>query len=187
VRSSGGVRAPARGARRGFTLVEVTAALAVGALVVLLAYRVYGGVLDGAARLLAAQQTLDRSANARRLLTALVAGVEVGMVPGGDFRGSPERVTFTTWTTNSRGWPERRRVSVFAGDGVLRVQGLAPEPPHLADSVEALGIDYLLDFGAAERWGQAWTSEVSAPVALRLRITRPSGTDTLLLLVGPRG
>ena len=187
MRSSRGVRAPARAARRGFTLVEVTAALAVGALVVLLAYRVYGGVLDGAARLLAAQQTIDRSANARRLLTALVAGVEVGMVPGGDFRGSRERVTFTTWTVGARGWAERRRVSVFAGDGVLRVQGLVPEPLHLADSVEALGIDYLLDFGAAERWGQAWTSEVSAPVALRLRVAHPGRTDTLLLLVGPRG
>jgi hypothetical protein len=96
-------------------------------------------------------------------------------------------VTFTTWTAGARGWAERQRVSVFAGDGVLRVQGLAPEPLRLADSVAALGIDYLLDFGAAERWGQAWTSQVSAPVALRLRIARPSGTDTLLLLVGPRG
>jgi hypothetical protein len=167
--------------------VEVTCALAVGAVAVLLAYRVYGGVLDGAARLLAAQQTIDRSANARRLLTALVAGVEVGMVPGADFQGSRERVTFTTWTAGARGWAERRRVSVLASDGVLRVQGLAPEPLQLADSVEALGIDYLLDFGAAERWGQAWMSEVSTPVALRLRVAHPGRTDTLLLLVGPRG
>lgn len=174
-------------ARRGFTLVEVTAALAVGALVVLLAYRVYGGVLDGAARLLAAQQALDRSANARRLLTALVEGVEVGMVPGGSFQGSRERVTFTTWTTGARGWPERRRVSVSTSDGALQVQGLGPQALPLTDSVRALHIDYLLDFGAAERWGQAWVSEVSAPVALRLRVAHSGRTDTLLLLVGPRG
>jgi prepilin-type N-terminal cleavage/methylation domain-containing protein len=172
---------------RGFTLVEVTAALAVGALVVLLAYRVYGGVLDGTARVLAAQQALDRSANARRLLTALVEGVEVGMVPGGSFQGSRDRVTFTTWTTGARGWPERRRVSVFTSDAVLQVQGLPSEALPLADRVEALSIDYLLDFGAAERWGQAWMSEVSAPVALRLRVSHPGYTDTLLLLVGPRG
>jgi len=75
------------GSRRGFTLVEVTVALAVGALVVLLAYRVYGGVLDGAARLLAAQQDLGRAANARRLLTALAQGIEVGTVPGSGFQG----------------------------------------------------------------------------------------------------
>jgi len=174
-------------ARRGFTLVEVTVALAVGALVVLLAYRVYGGVLDGAARALAAQQDVARAANARRLLTALAQGIEVGPVPGSGFHGSRERVTFTTWTVGARGWAERWRVSVFASDGVLRVQGLAPEPLQLADSVEALGIDYLLDFGAAERWGQAWMSEVSTPVALRLRVAHPGRTDTLLLLVGPRG
>jgi prepilin-type N-terminal cleavage/methylation domain-containing protein len=173
--------------RRGFTLVEVTAALAVGALVVLLAYRVYGGVLDGAARLLAAQQDVARSANARRQLTALAQGIEVGTVPGSAFQGSRTRVTFTTWTVGARGWPVRRRVSVFTSDGVLRVQGLAPEPLQFADSVESLGIDYLLDFGAAERWGQAWMSEVSTPVALRLRVARPGRTDTLLLLVGPRG
>jgi len=76
---------------------------------------------------------------------------------------------------------------VFTSDGVLRVQGLASEPLALADSVDALGIDYLLDFGAAERWGQAWMSEVSTPVALRLRIAHRGRTDTLLLLVGPRG
>ena len=177
----------ARQGRRGFTLVEVTAALAVGALVVLLAYRVYGGVLDGAARALAAQQDVARAANARRLLTALAQGIEVGTVPGSGFQGSRTRVTFTTWSVGARGWAERRRVTVFASDGVLQVQGLASEPLRLADSVEALGIDYLLDFGAAERWGQAWMSEVSTPVALRLRIVRLGRTDTLLLLVWPRG
>ena len=40
-----------------------------------LAYRVYGGVLDGAARLRVAQRELDRSATARRRLTALGEGV----------------------------------------------------------------------------------------------------------------
>jgi prepilin-type N-terminal cleavage/methylation domain-containing protein len=174
-------------ARGGFTLVEVTAALAIGGLVVLLATRLFGDLLDDAHRLLDARTTLDRSANARRLVTALVQGVEVGMVPGGDFRGSPDQVAFTTWTTGPRGWAERRRVSIVAADGALQVVGLGDVSLSLADSVTAFAVDYLLDYGASQRWGRAWSSQVSAPFALRLRVARPGGADTLLLLVGPRG
>jgi len=173
--------------RRGFTLVEVTAALAVGALVALLAYRLYAGLLDGTQRVLAARESLDRAANARRILGALVEGLEVGAVPGSGFEGSRSRVTFTTWATNPRGWAERRRVSLLASEGKLLVSEAAGRRLAIAEGVAALEVDYLMDLGAGQRWGSVWMSQVSAPVALRLRIARPSGTDTLLLLVGPRG
>jgi len=187
VRSSRGVPAPARGPRRGFTLVELTAALAVGALVALLAYRICAGVLDGTQRVLAAREALDRAANARRVLGALVEGLEVGVVPGGGFEGSRSQVTFTTWVTGPRGWAERRRVTVHAGAGRLVVDDAEGRRLEIADGVAALEVDYLLEFGAAERWGSMWMSEVSAPVALRLRVARAAAVDTLLLLVGPRG
>lgn len=61
----------------------------------------------------------------------------------------------------------------------------------LADSVRAVGYDYLLTPGAESRWVGTWISPTSAPLAVRLRIQRAgcraACTDTLLFLIGPRG
>ncbi|MEK7668876.1 MAG: prepilin-type N-terminal cleavage/methylation domain-containing protein [Gemmatimonadota bacterium] len=184
-------RSPGRPSRArrcaGFTLVEVTVALLLAALVVLLAHRIYGGVLDASRRLAAAREDLDREANARRLLASLVGSLAIGSSDAGGFSGGVSGVSFSAWHVGGRGWPELCRVTVGARDGALAVNGLADEALRLADSVVGLEVEYLLDLGADARWMRAWESALSAPAALRLRIAHPARTDTLLFIVGPRG
>jgi len=179
---------------RGFTLIEVMVALSLGALLVLIAHRIFTGVTEGSARLATARAALDREANARRILAAVVGSIDVGRPGTGDFDGKPHGVTFSTWYQSPAGWLEPRRVTLALGAESLVLTGLDEEPVRLADSVAALDLDYLLDYGVREAWVRAWSSTVSAPVAVRVRIRRTGdgrretgGVDTLLLIVGTRG
>ncbi len=171
---------------RGFTLVELMVALAVGGLVVLLAHRLAASVLDGIERVAAAIEAQERRANARRVLTAVVGSVDVQY--GRDaFRGEPDRVAFAAWAEDGRGWTARRSMLLEARGGALVLEREHQAPLRLWDGVFRLEIDYLLDYGARERWVRRWISESSAPTALRLRVAGPERTDTLLLLIGARG
>jgi prepilin-type N-terminal cleavage/methylation domain-containing protein len=184
---------------RGFTLIEVIIALALGAVVVLLAHRLFTGVADGATRLTEARQTLDREANARRWLAAAFASLDVSSA-GGGFAGEPNRVEFDSWQLTPHGWFSRWRITLTR-DGAHLV---ALEPPGdsvvLSDGVSDLQFDYLLDVGSEvqsdstpgalgerARFVREWLSPVSAPIAIRVRIARAAAVDTLLLIVGPRG
>lgn len=169
----------------GFTLIEVMVALALAGLAVLAAHRLFAGVVDGVQRLAEARRTLDREANARALLSHLITGADVDQ--GHPFQGQPQQVAFTAWCTDRVGRAVRKRLRVRAEGGALVLYGLYAEPVHLADSVTAVGFDYLLQLGAGERFVREWYSGASAPAALRLRLTRGATTDTLLLLVGSRG
>ncbi len=169
-------------------------ALTLGALVVLLAHRIFTGVTDGSARLAEARAALDREANARRLLAAVVGSLDVGRPGAGDFRGEPHGATFSTWYQSPAGWLEPRRVTLALRGDALVLAGLGDDAVRLADSVTALDLDYLLDYGAVESWVRRWSSTVSAPLAIRVRVShagngiRETGNvDTLLLIVGARG
>jgi len=163
---------------RGFTLIEVMVALALAALVVLLAHRIFAGVVQGAQNLDVARQSLDREENARRSLTEMFGSLDVGTEGAGGFSGRPNRVEFATWQRVPAGWLERRRVVLDAEHGTLVA---------LAESVTDVEFDYLLEPGANAAWVREWISPVSAPVAIRMRIVRAATTDTLLFIVGSRG
>jgi len=177
---------------RGFTLIEVMLALSLGALVVLAAHRIFTGVVDGVERMDAARADLDRAMNARRWLTATVGSLAVGDQDG-PFVGKPDQVAFGSWQLTLEGWLTRRRVALGAANG--RFVAVAPQgdPLVLADSVRDVQFDYLLDPGENATWVREWISPVSAPLAIRVRVTRGCGrgergcVDTLLLIVGPRG
>jgi hypothetical protein len=153
--------------------------------VVLIAHRVFAGVLDGSTRLQAARTRLDREANAHRTLTEMFGSLDVGTEGAGGFAGRPERAEFTTWQRVPTGWLERRRVVVSVEGGVL-IAG-SDQVLALQDSVSRVEFDYLLEPGANAAWVREWISPVSAPVAVRVRIMRMVVTDTLLFIVGPRG
>ena len=137
-------------------------ALTLSALVVLLAHRVFAAVTDGAQRLAEARAALDRQANARRLLTALVGDLDIGLPGSSGFNGRPSGVAFSTWIEDSNGWLERRRIGLGVDGGALTVRGLAGGPLVLADSVVQLDVDYLLDYGVVAPWVRTWQSPVSA-------------------------
>jgi prepilin-type N-terminal cleavage/methylation domain-containing protein len=175
---------------RGFTLIEVMLALTLSALVVLLAHRIFSGVVDGSTRLREARTALDRDANARRFLEEAFGSLDVGTEGAGGFAGHPERVEFATWQRVPGGWLERQRMVLGVEQGTLVARG--DEAIALRDSVAGVAFDYLLEPGANATWVREWISPVSAPVAVRVRVAgcgkRDAGcVDTLLFLIGPRG
>ena len=169
----------------GFTLIEVLVALTLSGLVVLLAHRVFTGVVDGSARLQGARTALDHDANAHRALTEMFGSLDIGTEGAGGFAGRPQRAEFTTWQRMPAGWLERRRVIIGVEGGALIAR--SDQTLALQDSVTRVDFDYLLEPGANAAWVREWISPVSAPVAVRVRIERIAAIDTLLFIVGPRG
>jgi len=181
--------------RRGFTLIEVLVALIVSGVVVLLAHQLFAGVADRGRTLTAARTALDRTANACRWLDATFLSLDVGTEGASGFEGRPDHAVFTTWLLTPDGWFERRIVSLARQDDRLVATGTPGQTITLSDSVSDVGFDYLLEPGAESRWVREWVSPVSAPVAVRMRLTRGFGTgdggravtDTLLFLIKERG
>jgi prepilin-type N-terminal cleavage/methylation domain-containing protein len=173
--------------RGGFTLVELMVALVLTALVALLAAGTFSAASDAARRIREERIAADRAGNGRRWLEAAFLSLEVGQAGSRPFEGHPARVSFTSWLPVPQGWMERMDVRLaLAGNSLVATAGAAP-PLTLMDSVRSVGIDYLLEPGEASRWASEWVSPVSAPLAIRLRIERPTATDTILCLVKARG
>jgi len=181
--------------QRGFTLIELIVALTIGAVVVLLAHQLFAAVADRGKSLMAARTALDHTANARRWLDAAFLSLDVGTDGASGFEGRADHVLFTTWLLTPDGWFERRTVSLARQDEQL----VATVTPGLAialiDRIDDVGFDYLLEPGADSKWVREWMSPVSAPVAIRMRLTRerwvrdetPAIVDTLLFLIKDRG
>ena len=174
--------------RRGFTLIEVTVALLVGALVVTIAHALVAGVADRGRVLAAAREALDREMNARRWLQATLLSLDVGTDSAAWLAGQANRVEFAAWERSPDDWFERRRMTLARQDGQLVVTMIPGKSIALWDSVRDVAFDYLLEPGADARWVREWESSASAPLALRLRVTTAAGrVDTLLLLIKARG
>jgi prepilin-type N-terminal cleavage/methylation domain-containing protein len=170
---------------RGFTVIELMVAVVIASLVILTAHRVFTGVADGARAVTSARESLDSRSNARRWLKATFLSLEP------PFEGRVDRATFTSWQPSAGGWFEPHTFSLTrAGQGFVATSG--SETIQLADSLVDLAFDYLLEPGADAKWVREWISPVSAPLAVRLRVTgcgkRDAGcADTLLFLIKERG
>jgi prepilin-type N-terminal cleavage/methylation domain-containing protein len=169
----------------GFTLIEVMVATAIAGVVILVAHQIFTGVADGARAVAAARERLDRSANARRWLKATLLSLEP------PFEGRRNHASFTSWQLAPGGWFEQEPIELLQ-DGSRFLGSVGAEPLQLADSVCEVAFDYLLVPGADAKWVREWISPVSAPLAVRLRITgcgrQDAGfVDTLLFLVKERG
>jgi prepilin-type N-terminal cleavage/methylation domain-containing protein len=179
----------------GFTLIEVMVALTIGALVVLVANQLFAAVAERGRTLVAARTALDRAANARRWLAATFLSLDVGTDGAGGFDGRPDHAGFSTWLLTPDGWFERCQVTLGAEEGHVQATLTPGTPIALMDSVSDVQFDYLLEPGADSRWVGEWVSPVSAPVAVRMRLTKAGhgtrdsglGVDTLLFLIKERG
>jgi len=173
---------------RGFTLLEVILALAVGGLAVLTAERLFVAAGDGGRALAHSRQHLDRDANARRWLEATFLSLDVGGSAASGFNGTSDRVRFTSWQLTSGGWFEPRQIDLRLNDARIIAGGSSGEPLILAENISDIAFDYLLQLGAEAPWVNQWISTVSAPLAVRLRLGREHGVvDTLLFLIKERG
>lgn len=179
----------------GFTLIEVMVALLLGAMVVLGAHAVFAGVTGALAHVDATRAALERRANARTWLREAIANLQVGTDSAGDFRGHPASLTAPTWVRVPTGGFHRERVTLELEGGRFIAALGDGTTLTLADSIRAVAFDYLLEPGATATWAREWLSPVSAPLAVRIRITYRTSTatvgtaptDTLLFLVGARG
>ena len=159
--------------RRGFTLIEVLVALAIGALVVLLAHQLFATVVNRGRTLLAARQSLDRTMNARRWLAATFLSLDVGMESAGGFDGRVDRMAFAAWQRTADGWFERRRITL-AREGDRLVAAVTPGAPvALMDDVVADCAAVIL---AEER-------NESAETKAQLRAVATASSETLAEMV----
>jgi hypothetical protein len=159
--------------------------MAIAGLVIVAAHRIFTGVADGARAVATAREALDRQANARRWLKATFLSLEP------PFEGRIGSASFTSWQLTSGGWLEPQPTELFQ-DGSRFLGTIGGAHLQLANGVTGVAFDYLLDPGADSKWVQEWVSPVSAPLAVRLRITgcgiRDAGcVDTLLFLIKERG
>ncbi len=177
-----------RSDRHGFTLIEVAVALVVGALVVTVAHALFAGVADRGRALAAARRALDREMNARRWLQATFLSLDVGTDSAGSFAGHPTRVEFAAWERSADGWFERRRIALERHDEQLVATMVPGASIVLGEGMRDVALDYLLEPGAEARWVREWVSPMSAPLAVRLRLTTGAGrVDTVLVLIKARG
>lgn len=176
--------------RRGFTLIEVLVALTLTGFVAMLVGRVFTGVADGAKAASRFALEQDRAMNAERWLVEALGSIAVGMDGDSPFDGTPDRLRCAAWIRVPGGWLERQEVELGYRDGRLEAL-VGTDTVVVFDNVDAAALDYLMELGATSRWVSRWQSPVSAPLAVRLRVTHGPGgrvrADTLLVLIGGRG
>lgn len=174
----------------GFTLIELTVALVVSGVAMLLALGIFSAASDGTRLLQGGRHALDQRMNAERWLRIAFLDLDLGAGDGG-FDGKPESVEFSTWLPGVHGWDTRERVALRFRNGQLLAQTSDGIAIVLADSITGVGFDYLLEPGADSRWVHSWVSPVSAPLVVRLRLESAAGgrivADTTLYLIKARG
>jgi prepilin-type N-terminal cleavage/methylation domain-containing protein len=173
--------------RRGFTLIELVVALAITGLVLLLAHGMFTVATDGVRELKQAREAADRSGNAHDWLRDAFLSLDVGQQGDVQFDGHADRLRFTTWLLTPHGWAERFDIRLRLRDSTFTAAVGPDERIPLYHGVTSAAFDYLLEPGVDTRWAAEWVSPVSAPVAVRVRITTVSGADTILYLVKSRG
>jgi hypothetical protein len=166
--------------------VELLVAIAIAGAVVVMGHRIVAGAVDALDALHDRREAVDREANARRILAALVASIDMRAGGIDQFNGEPSRLAFPSWIDDAHGWPVRRDVTLVVSNDTL-VAHLTGVRFPLLPNVRRMDVDYLLTTGANERWVRTWMTSSSVPLAIRLRLHRTDRADTLLLVIGTRG
>lgn len=182
--------------RRGFTLLEVIVAIAVGSLVVLGARTMLEIVADGGHATHEAAIAADRTANAEAELRRLLRELEVGTEQAIRFSGAPDETRFSTWCTVAGGWVERCRATLAieaSTEGSALVATLstadrsAAERLELRPGLERAELLYLSDATLGGRWFRVWGEGITAPLAVGLVVDSAERSDTTILRIGERG
>jgi len=172
---------------RGFTLLEIMVSLLVSTIVVVAGHELFAGVGAVSDRLERAARAADRAANGSRVLMRLIGSMEPGSIASGSIEGSPAAVRFL-----SRWAPGGRRAAqvpvVISAEAPFLIAILDADTLLLSEDVERAVFEYLPENGSRQAWRPEWRSAVTAPAAIRVRVTRADGSaDTSLYAVGPRG
>ena len=183
--------------RRGFTLLEVTVALAVTGVVVLLAYGIARAGIDAEARLARADADARAAVAARALLRDALRHAEDGVADDDtvfvlertrDARGRvTDRLRFvsrgvvpplgagTRWALSAEVTAEGLEVLAVPADGrVAAARAIVPGVASLRARVLARG---------ATAWDDAWPRPQSAPAAVALTLADSAGRPVGAALV----
>lgn len=174
---------------RGFTLVEVMVALALTALIASLAAGIGHAVFDRTANLASNREAWDRRWTGDRWLREAFRALEVGTDSLASFHGWPDSVAFTSNILSAVGETELRRIRIaLVGQALVATEAGGRPPDTLIAPVTFASFAYLLSLGERSEWMRGWHSPATAPFAVSLVITAPTGlSDTLLLRIGRRG
>jgi prepilin-type N-terminal cleavage/methylation domain-containing protein len=172
---------------RGFTLVEIMVAIAIGGMVMLGARALLEALADEEHRMAGETAVQDARANGERTLRALVGRLEVGTSEGGPFTGVPAATSCTSWCDVPSGWQERCEVAIafeIEGDAPVLVARLAGGRRLVLERGFHSGtLRYLNSAGAGGQWFQKWGTGITAPLALGVILD----SDTLIVRIGERG
>lgn len=169
---------------RGFTLIEVVIALAVGAIAVLSAQVVLAGATRAYGRLGAFWASGAERAIAHRWLEDASYSLSVGGPNDHEFEGTANRMVASAWVLVPQGWRERQLITLRqVGDDVVLDQVVGRIV--IAQRVAAMRLSYRQGRGGADQWVEGWRSPVAAPVAVRMALQFQDGSrDTAVLLTG---
>jgi prepilin-type N-terminal cleavage/methylation domain-containing protein len=191
------VRAGTRraGAARGFTIIELVVALAIGGVVAVTAYALLGLVADTAARVRDENRLGQAGLAARRtiegwLRSATVAG---GLEPfvGTRGEGIPRRDALTFAVTEGgllcpgpcrvRLWidrdPHTRASGLVAELNSLSGVPTAPDTVEIAGGAGGLIVRYRARVADPRSWSSEWVAANALPAVVELRVTSASGAE----------
>ena len=186
---------------RGLSLIELMVALTVGAVILMLARQMLD--MTSEAVQVARRTGIEASTRINRglWLDRIFANTVISSRPQRGFRGMNRVYEGTeadvihfyavlprTDSLNAASIGLQRR-----GPGRRRLVASVRTPAThqemtLGTDVTAFGADYLLEPGANAPWVSEWISPVTAPIAVRLRISHANGiVDTIVAPIGRRG
>lgn len=150
---------------------------------VLLVHRIFAATATGVRSLQRQLASANDHYNGNRWLEDALSSMTVGGPADAPFEGRPERLTGTTRVAVAQGWQESVPVSL-SQEGTTVALRLGDLSVTIVRHVKALRLDYLGARGLRADWMAGWQSPVSAPLALRMRVTRMDGmVDTSLFLI----
>jgi prepilin-type N-terminal cleavage/methylation domain-containing protein len=173
---------------RGFTLVELVAALGLSALVLLGAQVLLGQLGESGARFAHEAADADATANGERVLRSLVRHAETGTDSSWRFSGDAMSVRFTTSCLTSAGLLEPCHVRLIvgtAGDVATLTAVVSGSDTLRLWTRPRGGMAALRYYDAGSRddaWLPEWPSSIALPAAVAIMLS----TDTLVLRAGGR-
>ena len=161
-----------RSARRGFTLIEVMVALAIGAITIGGARAVTIALVDHAQRLDDTHAHVSETINGERLLRRLVLESEAGRDERAIFAGSETQAAFDTWCRTEDGWAERCRVELVLtppmADSMVPLDAVLAmgERLTLGRFAAPVRLAFLEDAAHGGTWSARWGPSTAAPLAI---------------------
>jgi prepilin-type N-terminal cleavage/methylation domain-containing protein len=175
-----------RRSARGFTLIEIIAAISILGLAISGAVALLDEINDGSRRIVREGGRVARESNGARLLRRLLVDAKASTDSTRRFRGDENTLELWTLCDVPGGWAEDCRVSLSIdqrGDSSVVVADV-PGSGVFSARRQAGPVSFRYYHPSARTdtvWARQWSSNVSLPAAIGLVV----GSDTIVLPVGP--